>query len=182
MAVNNLAPSRTGADRCRLLELPAELRNYIYELVVSEPEIVAIRGCVQQPGLTRTKRQIRAETITLYYETNTFQLRCSSPTFWPWLNLNTMHIASINNIRIVLCSGGCCNIILRSDDASHTYELSSDPLQSTMYNQVHCSKRHTRDKVLKGGREKLCKMLEAYDRKRLDKYDINFLVLYLWQR
>ncbi|KAM3418741.1 hypothetical protein BST61_g4715 [Cercospora zeina] len=56
-------------DVCHLFELPAELRNRIYELVIPSNTIVEIRrGCQNQPGITRASRQLRTETLPMFYD------------------------------------------------------------------------------------------------------------------
>ena len=64
-------------------DLPAELRNQIYNLaLISEQPIqittVKARGCDvhTEPGILQTNRQIRNETLKLYFEGNTFDFRC----------------------------------------------------------------------------------------------------------
>lgn len=79
-----------------LLALPAELRNRIYELVLIkevciEVIIYCIDGCiikelqsqhlanrVQQPPLTRTCRQLREESLSIFYTGNVFLIRRSN--------------------------------------------------------------------------------------------------------
>ncbi|KAK4622091.1 hypothetical protein CLAFUW4_06607 [Fulvia fulva] len=56
------APSK----QCHLLELPAELRNRIYELVVAD------HTSIHQPNLMRTCRQTRGEALSLFYSTHIF--------------------------------------------------------------------------------------------------------------
>ena len=57
------------------LELPSELRNQIYDLIIV-PGTVKIKPMVrrttQQPPLTQICAQIRSETLPLYYELKTF--------------------------------------------------------------------------------------------------------------
>ena len=76
---------------CRFLELPAELRNRIYELVLVKekpklqcflpPTIVSIETMektqfIQQPALTRTCSQIRQESLPVFYGGNIFFISC----------------------------------------------------------------------------------------------------------
>lgn len=66
-------------ERVGFLSLPAELRNRIYELVVTSDdekesckESAAICIPSLQPPLTRTCRTIRSETLAMYYSRNRF--------------------------------------------------------------------------------------------------------------
>ncbi|KAK5124260.1 hypothetical protein LTR85_001963 [Meristemomyces frigidus] len=66
-------------DHSPLLALPPELRNHIYEDTIADGEnvIIAEDGTMQsQPSLLLTCRQIRAESLPLYYD-NTFRLTIS---------------------------------------------------------------------------------------------------------
>ncbi|KAK5112302.1 hypothetical protein LTR85_011574 [Meristemomyces frigidus] len=56
------------------LDLPAELRNAIYELVLLGPSAIAItrKSRPKLPSLLRTNRQIREETCAIYFAGNTF--------------------------------------------------------------------------------------------------------------
>ncbi|KAK5686527.1 hypothetical protein LTS10_002647 [Elasticomyces elasticus] len=71
----------------RLLQLPAELRNRIFELVVVKPPIPTARCKLcykdqhvwpserlipQQPAITCVNRQLRTEVLPIYYGQNTF--------------------------------------------------------------------------------------------------------------
>ncbi|KAF2214736.1 hypothetical protein CERZMDRAFT_95128 [Cercospora zeae-maydis SCOH1-5] len=63
------SPNMASDDVCHLLELPAELRNRIYELVIPSNAIVRIRsGGQNQPGITRASRQLRAEALPMFYD------------------------------------------------------------------------------------------------------------------
>lgn len=74
--------SKPVTGESRLLSLPAELRNRIYELalptllcVESEEEFEAANlDMPQQPSLTRVNRQIRDESLQLYYGLLTVRL------------------------------------------------------------------------------------------------------------
>ena len=71
-------------QRCYLLELPAEIRTYIFELAIrSDKTVVTFRSDdyqedtlqeATQPSLTRANRQLRLETLPLFYSLNTFVL------------------------------------------------------------------------------------------------------------
>lgn len=76
--------SATADSHCALLSLPPEIRNRIYEYAVVELPCVEIHlrqhqePCGhggEQPALTRTCRQIRNESLGLFYELNAFCIR-----------------------------------------------------------------------------------------------------------
>lgn len=65
-------------NRCTILALPAELRNEIWKLTLIEDCPIEIMTRKQtsagaQPPLTRTCRQIRSESLSMFYELNTFR-------------------------------------------------------------------------------------------------------------
>ena len=55
----------------RFLELPAELRNNIYEHAVADHKTQALTR-PQQPAICRASRQLRHESLGLFYFTQTF--------------------------------------------------------------------------------------------------------------
>jgi len=65
-------------DHSPLHDLPPEIRNRIWQYAVFEPEDVLIkqptyqRASWMQPGITRTCKQIRQETLHMFYACNTF--------------------------------------------------------------------------------------------------------------
>lgn len=64
-------------------ELPAEIRNWIYELamptkdharlVVASPALDSSMVLGDQPGITRATRQTRAEALSMFYADNIFE-------------------------------------------------------------------------------------------------------------
>lgn len=60
----------------RFLDLPAELRNAIYELHFHGFD--SFSGEHVQPPLTMASRQLRSETLPLFYDCATFELRAKS--------------------------------------------------------------------------------------------------------
>ena len=83
-ALSTLSSSRQPPGQSGLLDLPAELRTYIFELsLTSSKPLVTFhldpwqRDTLQeatQPALTRTNRQLRAESLLLFYTCNAFVL------------------------------------------------------------------------------------------------------------
>ncbi|KAK3055317.1 hypothetical protein LTR09_003870 [Extremus antarcticus] len=59
------------------LDLPAELRNKIYELVLPSNALITIGGgeASHQPDLTMVNRQFRRETLGLFYARNRLDVR-----------------------------------------------------------------------------------------------------------
>ena len=58
---------------CRLLKLPAELRNCIYRLaLVQEGDIVYNKDGYARPAVLNTCKKIRSEALKIFYYENTF--------------------------------------------------------------------------------------------------------------
>ncbi|KXT18405.1 hypothetical protein AC579_8143 [Pseudocercospora musae] len=51
--------------------LPAEIRNYIYEQVVSKDSVLRLR-CFVLPGICRTSQQLRQESLPIFFAQNHF--------------------------------------------------------------------------------------------------------------
>ncbi|WPA95450.1 uncharacterized protein RHO25_000049 [Cercospora beticola] len=67
-------PKTLSKDVCRFLKLPAELRGQIYELVFACHAIAVVRhGSHHQPGITRANRQLREETLLMFYARSTIR-------------------------------------------------------------------------------------------------------------
>ncbi|SMQ50791.1 unnamed protein product [Zymoseptoria tritici ST99CH_3D7] len=70
----------------RLMDLPPELRCRIYEYcVVLDKPLAAPRSCrgddsdyANQPAISRTMKQIRAETLPIFYKLNAFEFRLAT--------------------------------------------------------------------------------------------------------
>ena len=88
-----LTPSRTTSGKqkmCPLMDLPAELRNTIYEYALAGDEVVHIHSkrCRhlgrrrpkpwREPGLLRASKVIRSETLLLYYDTRGFEIHITA--------------------------------------------------------------------------------------------------------
>lgn len=80
----NPALTPPSGQKCYLLELPPELRSYIWDLVVVRPGSINIMDLqlgppgtqrtikMPQPSLTMACQQIRSETLQMFYGANTF--------------------------------------------------------------------------------------------------------------
>ncbi|KAK4893552.1 hypothetical protein LTR27_008019 [Elasticomyces elasticus] len=108
------------SNTSRLLELPAELRNRIFELVVVKPQPIRTACCKpcikdqnswaderllpQQPAITRANRQLRAEVLPIFYGLNTFRIphnilreKVSLKEWWESF-ANEASVKHVNNI------------------------------------------------------------------------------------
>lgn len=117
-------------SECAFLALPAELRNRIYEfaLIKDDPiEVVLWRPCSNgaPPALTQTSRQIRSESLPIFYGLNTFRLDAED-----WFNraiakdtASTLsNIQLIRDMEIIVCDHG--NYYrLRLNDTFDDYSL-----------------------------------------------------------
>lgn len=77
------------AQSCRLLALPPELRNRIYEFsLVAEAGHITVTLSTKQPPLLHTCTQIRAEAKSMWYNSNRFQIPvrdCDGTPYLAWL-------------------------------------------------------------------------------------------------
>ncbi|KAK4610364.1 hypothetical protein CLAFUW4_13772 [Fulvia fulva] len=101
----------------RLLQLPGELRNRIYQYAItglteSEPIDVTIRG-IPEPELLRTCKRIRSEAISIYYCENHF--RCIASSFdsavhfgfaQEMISINRSHQVDFQLKPLPMCSEG----------------------------------------------------------------------------
>jgi hypothetical protein len=90
--------------KSHLLSLPPELRNTIWQHVVSDPYPIFLSS--SEPGLFLACKQTRHETRTMYYNSNSFEIwyppsKLSSIGFWNgcelfflsgWWNWRTLHL------------------------------------------------------------------------------------------
>lgn len=97
-----------------LLSLPAEIRSLIFEYVVACPERVTFNpdslqrqyySIATQPPITRVSRQVRSESLPIYYETNDFVLHTEPPKVDDarrWLVCNAAYLESMRQISLWL--------------------------------------------------------------------------------
>ncbi|RMZ06102.1 hypothetical protein D0862_04745 [Hortaea werneckii] len=115
---------RPKPGRCFLLELPPELRDLIYEYTLTSPsnstsksnnnhnqmvtfkldhyQLDTLTQAVQ-PSLLRTNRQIRQETLALFYQSQTFILHSEgtkADDARRWLMCNAAHLGKIRQIEL----------------------------------------------------------------------------------
>ncbi|KAK0940210.1 hypothetical protein LTR29_008263 [Friedmanniomyces endolithicus] len=79
--------------KCRLLTLPPELRNRIYELVLMDKDSITViniypedrrngaRPYLRQPAITRVSKELRHDTLRVFYGGKTFHVPLSSTCF-----------------------------------------------------------------------------------------------------
>lgn len=124
-----------------LRQLSPELRNVIYELVLIDSAPIDICTTRQQPGLVRACREIRAESLSIYYFGNTFRLRTRSEDgdqgldrFVEWfIQIGPRNCAELRHVRVIIGDG--CGLMIRDPKAA------SDPWCSLMarVNDFGCS-------------------------------------------
>lgn len=107
---------------CHLLKLPAELRNYIYELAIVQPSGIVIgpwrklppsKEPQKQPALTRTCRQVRSEALPIFYGKNVLELEIASITLRSYegppgfrVHIPAIHVPKLTRIRVLRSAGG----------------------------------------------------------------------------
>ncbi|KAK4508578.1 hypothetical protein PRZ48_002317 [Zasmidium cellare] len=101
----------TFKPRSRLLDLPTELRLSIFEFALTSPTpTVTFRldpyqldtyTPALQPPLTRVSRQLRAEILPIYYESNAFILHSEPPKSHDalaWLRCNEAYLPLLRKL------------------------------------------------------------------------------------
>ncbi|KAK6390286.1 hypothetical protein LTR65_005661 [Meristemomyces frigidus] len=126
-----LHPTASPPTTSPLLALPPELRNRIYKLALVQQysiDLLPLRtsatdhpiSCAaQQPPLTLTSRQIRQESLALFYAANTFEVYAFGigPVFFMDLRHILRWCVKIGSAnrramgRIVVCTRGCGDVI-----------------------------------------------------------------------
>lgn len=107
------ALSSSKPPQSRLLDLPAELRTYIFELVVtSDKYLVTFRldkyqqdthQEATQPALTRVSKQLRRESLLLFYTANTFVLHsegAKAEEGHKWARCNERYLTEMTSLVI----------------------------------------------------------------------------------
>lgn len=132
--------------RCRLLELPAEIREQIWIHTVTTWTRVKHRMLERQPiridrinqpvppSITQTSAQLRAETLHLYYQHNIFECWRPHPHFWmdglshstfvSWLStLLPEKIAWLNSVILLFKNPSELEYDIESDLKEKGFEL-----------------------------------------------------------
>lgn len=118
--------TETTHQESRLMKLPAELRNLIYELVVVEAKTIdivdpdhvqggpGVSERAKQPGIAQVCRQLRREVLPIFYSQNTFRVNACGYWYlshaernciWWITRLRDSSKALVRNIRI--CTFAC---------------------------------------------------------------------------
>jgi len=106
----------------RFLDLPGEIRNYIYDLVLVEHGPIAIYACCTRlhdpPAITQVSRRLRGETLSLFYQKNRFRFEIFSPeepnTFAIWINsLSLENIRNLRNVEIAFDNTYALDVSIR---------------------------------------------------------------------
>jgi hypothetical protein len=94
-----LSSSRPQQTKPHFLDLPAEIRNQIYELVVISKGII---GYARPPNIAQVSQQVRRESLPIFYSNNIFNVQsASSLNAWiPSISEPNRHL-----IRHVTCHG-----------------------------------------------------------------------------
>ena len=104
----------TKPRRCYLLELPAEIRNYIVELVLNDTGkfstwIMNDLNCgIDNPAIADTCRRLRTETLPVFYSQHSLHLQdLDLEGEWdeqkPWLKAIAEHIPFLGKLCMHFC-------------------------------------------------------------------------------
>jgi hypothetical protein len=96
------APSKP-AEQCPFLELPAEIRNEIYTLALIQHGSVFVHPSIPwflEPALLAVNRQVRFETLGLWYSDNTFAIDGSNPAVRFLRALSDQKLRALCTLRI----------------------------------------------------------------------------------
>ena len=94
-----------AANHPKFLDLPAELRNAIYVLAIpTDSELSTTPYCERRkaaydacvPALSHVSRQIRQETLPIFFATNTFDFDSNHGVHayrtWNWMDTHSLHL------------------------------------------------------------------------------------------
>ncbi|KAI5367469.1 hypothetical protein Slin14017_G025050 [Septoria linicola] len=135
-------------SKCHLLNLPAELRNAIWELALTESEddpskMLLVTPSLREPGLLLTNKQIRNETHKMWFSVNFFNIHtrdCNSTLqrqFFAWVPRQV-------EANVTLSLGGGCNWANLMEWCKHVFEgkfpelgcFPADPNAADAYNDL----------------------------------------------
>lgn len=132
-----------------LEKLPAELRNKIYRLVVSDNKPLTV--CARSPGyhkaiqppITRVCRQIRDESLTMFYHCNEFVFEVTPAESWTetrwdiadrvweierWLHSTSENYRAAIRGLLIVCGSNC-----RAPDCESMWQVLAEMLESYGY-------------------------------------------------
>lgn len=94
--------SASQAKPCRILNLPAELRNMIYIRALPQEELVYTKGVnIHIPALLRTCRKMRYEAAAMYFTSNRFYITVTdqkarfAAAAQPWCDLSHVQVTPL---------------------------------------------------------------------------------------
>lgn len=97
----------SSKDRCRLVELPRELRDEIFKLAVVEASPITYitsdlypqASIPQRPALMQTCHQIRHEASLLYFKLNRFRFKKTLGRMFIPADVEQMHCVELEDMR-----------------------------------------------------------------------------------
>lgn len=139
----------TKPPKSRLLDLPPEIREHIFTFAVtSEKPIVTFRldtfqqdsyEEASQPTITRVSRQVRRETLPLFYECNEFIIHTEgqkAEDAYCWLHYNQPHLPKLARFALwvryvarvdnVSPSSGAIGVYLQHDAREGCWKVSDE--------------------------------------------------------
>ena len=111
----NTTTSTVNYKRNFLLELPAEIRNRISELVVVQRSGITLfcgfnlhgDGQPHQPALSCVNRQLRSETLAIFYEMNIFVFDTTYSDFnrtaGDTIHIPASRVSQVKQVRFEVC-------------------------------------------------------------------------------
>ena len=104
IAQNAFEPKLSNpGDECPLLELPAEIRNEIWSYALDTPDSITIenrRPYFHEPGLLAVNRQVRSETVGIWYHDINFYIAGSNPAVKFLRAISDQQLSALRTLRI----------------------------------------------------------------------------------
>lgn len=125
-----------------LFELPAELRNNIYHLVLAHEQVIDIepRSLLHKAALTQTCSEIRKDTLAIFLASNTFRITPTSsnmPAMAKWIRGLGAHA---NLVRRLIFK----RHVILDEPCGCEHGLQCPPWHKEAYSQsVRCPRLHT---------------------------------------
>lgn len=95
---------KTSADSSTTItDLPPEIRNDIWTMLLVQPKAIAVsptRPFVKEPALLAVNRQIRSETMSIWYAENSFLIDGSSPAVKFLRSRDDQQLRSLRSVHI----------------------------------------------------------------------------------
>ena len=114
--------------KCRLIALPSELRNHVYEVVI------AGYNKLDQLDFINTGRQTRAEALSLFYQLNTFEIfgghrgSTNHTIFCRWLKfIGEANAEVLQHVRFILFDDGQKRLDMHFDRTSRSVRGDYNP-------------------------------------------------------